>query len=183
MPAFPRLPATPGHLPRREPRTASSPSARRGQLSILWAALLAVSAPPMLGAPARAQTARTSITAYERECAACHIAYPPSMLEGAAWKRLLDNLSRHFGTDASLDAATVGELDAWLAVRAAREASARPAAGEPRISRTPWFLHEHGELGAAVWRRPAVRSASNCGACHAGAARGDFDEDGARVPR
>ena len=43
---------------------------------------------------------------YQQECAACHLAYPPGLLPAASWQRLMSNLPRHFGTDASLDAAT-----------------------------------------------------------------------------
>ena len=69
---------------------------------------------------------------YQQECAACHVAYPPGMLPAASWQRLIDNLPRHFGTDASLDAATVKNLSTWLAAhagtgkRAPRSAARRP---------------------------------------------------------
>lgn len=44
--------------------------------------------------------------AYAQECAACHTAYPPGLLPRACWGRLIGGLDKHFGTDASLDAAT-----------------------------------------------------------------------------
>ena len=43
---------------------------------------------------------------YQQECAACHVAFPPGMLPADSWRRLMNDLPRHFGTDASLDAAT-----------------------------------------------------------------------------
>ena len=43
---------------------------------------------------------------YQQECAACHVAYPPGMLPKTSWQHLMDNLPRHYGTDASLDPAT-----------------------------------------------------------------------------
>jgi mono/diheme cytochrome c family protein len=122
------------------------------------------------------------LPAYRQECAACHIAYPPSMLPAASWQRLLNGLPHHFGTDASLDPATVQALSVWLSAQAA---SGRRAAEPPedRISRSAWFQRKHDEVPADAWRRPAVRSASNCAACHAGADTGDFDEHRVRIPR
>jgi hypothetical protein len=72
----------------------------------------------------------------------------------------------------------------WLQSQAgsSRRVSAEPPP-EDRISRSPWFQRKHHELSARVWSRPAIKSASNCSACHPRAAEGDFDEDAVRVPR
>jgi hypothetical protein len=123
---------------------------------------------------------------YQQECASCHLAFPPGLLPAASWQRLMDGLPRHFGTDASLDAATTRELAAWLAANAASGRQLRRDPAPPpqdRITRTGWFLHEHGEIAAAVWQRPAVGRASNCAACHTGAAQGRFSEHDVRIPR
>ena len=56
---------------------------------------------------------------YQQECAACHLAYPPGLLPAASWQRLMGNLPQHFGTDASLDPATVKEIGQWLQAHAA----------------------------------------------------------------
>ncbi len=58
------------------------------------------------------------LPAYQQECAACHLPYPPGMLPTASWRRLMTNLPRHFGTDASLDPASLKELSTWLAANA-----------------------------------------------------------------
>ncbi len=123
---------------------------------------------------------------YTQECAACHLAYPPGLLPAASWQRLMDNLPRHFGTDASLDADTTRQLAAWLAANAGTgRQQARDGAPPPqdRITRSGWFTREHREVTAAVWQRQAVGSASNCAACHAGAARGSFSEHEIRIPK
>ncbi len=122
--------------------------------------------------------------AYVQECAGCHIAYPPGLLPAASWRRMMGGLEQHYGSDASLDAATVAELSAWLQANAAgdrrRRAEAPP---EDRITRTRWFVREHDEIAPAVYRRASIKSAANCMACHPGAERGDFDEDRVRIPR
>jgi mono/diheme cytochrome c family protein len=120
---------------------------------------------------------------YRQECAACHVAYPPAMLPAASWRRLLGGLPHHFGVDASLDAASVDELAAWLGAHAGTGRRSRQAPPEDRITRSPWFIHEHDEVPPAVWKRPAVKSPANCAACHTQADRGDFDEHAVRIPR
>jgi hypothetical protein len=118
---------------------------------------------------------------YQQECAACHIAYPPGLLPATSWRRLTGTLDRHFGVDASLDAATTASLAAWLATHAAPSSLAAPP--QDRITRSAWFVRKHDEVPAGRWTLPAVKSASNCGACHTHANEGDFDERWIRMPR
>ena len=122
---------------------------------------------------------------YQQECAACHIAYPPGFLPAASWQRLMGGLDKHFGTDASLDEPTRRELGNWLSLHAGtyRRVSEEPP--QDRVSRSAWFLRKHrdGEVPANVWKRASVGSPSNCAACHAGAAKGNFNEDEVRIPK
>ena len=132
---------------------------------------------------ARRSTGVPLLPKYRAECAGCHLAYPPGMLPPASWLRLMNNLPRHYGTDASLDAASVAELSAWLSANAGTTKRMREAPPEDRISRSPWFIREHDEVATATWRLPAVKSAANCAACHRNAERGDFNEHNVRIPR
>ena len=143
------------------------------------AALLAL---PLARAEDGGRAAQPLLPQYRQECSACHIAYPPGMLPAASWQRLLADLPHHFGTDASLDPATVKQLSAWLAANAGTRRGAE-APPQDRITRSAWFVHEHAELPAAVWRRAAVKSPANCAACHAGAEQGAFNEHDVRIPR
>lgn len=118
---------------------------------------------------------------YKQECATCHIAYPPGALPAESWRRILHGLERHFGTDATLDAATVGQLESWLTAHAAAgPAALRPP--EDRITRSSWFIATHDEVPASAWRSPAVKRPSNCAACHTQADKGNFDERFVRIP-
>jgi hypothetical protein len=119
---------------------------------------------------------------YKQECAACHVAFPPGMLPPESWRRLMNNLPRHYGTDASLDAVTVNELATWLSANATYK-RVREAPPEDRITKSAWFIREHDELPASVWKRPAVKSAANCTACHTQADQGNFNEHTVRIPR
>lgn len=148
---------------------------------------LAALAAAWLAAPVMADRVATpQLPAYQQECASCHMAYPPGLLPAASWQRLMGHLPRHFGTDASVDAATLKILSDFLAANAgsfkkvARDPSPPP---EDRISRAPWFVREHDEVSAATWKRKAVGSPSNCAACHTGAAQGSFSEREIRIPQ
>jgi Dihaem cytochrome c len=120
---------------------------------------------------------------YVQECAACHLAYPPALLPAASWQRVMANLPRHYGTDASLDPATASALATWLTANAATSSRRSESPPGDRITRSNWFIREHNELAAATWKLPKVRSAANCAACHTQADQGDFNEHKVRIPR
>jgi Dihaem cytochrome c len=120
---------------------------------------------------------------YQQECTTCHLAYPPGMLPAVSWQRLMNNLPRHFGTDASLDAAAIKEISTWLDTHAGTYKRVREEPAQDRITRSAWFLRKHDEVSPASWKLPAVKSASNCAACHARADQGDFSERNVRIPR
>ncbi len=120
---------------------------------------------------------------YKQECGACHVAYPPGMLPADSWRRQLGNLPNHYGTDASLDATTLGELSAWLGANAGTGRRMREAPPQDRITLSAWFIRKHDEVPGAAWKQPAVKSASNCTACHTQADQGDFNEHTVRIPR
>lgn len=120
---------------------------------------------------------------YQQECSACHLAYPPGMLPSASWQRITANLGKHYGSDASLDAASVAELNRWLVANAGTGKRGRQEPPEDRITRSAWFIHEHDEIAAATWKRASIKSAANCAACHTRAEQGDFNEHAVRIPR
>ena len=130
-------------------------------------------------------TTTTPLPKYQQECADCHVAYPPGLLPGASWQRVMGGLAKHYGTDASLDEATRREISAWLVANAGTYKRVSEEPPQDRITRSAWFLRKHreGEVPANVWKRASVGSPSNCAACHAGAAKGNFNEDDVRIPQ
>lgn len=149
-----------------------------------WAALLSMAA---LTAPVWASEGRNMpqrvLPAYQQECAACHVAYPPGVLPGVSWQRIMNGLQHHYGTDASLDEASVKQINAWLQANAGTyKRVERTPPPEDRITRSPWFERKHRNLDAAVWKTPSIKSAANCAACHSGADQGRFDDDNLRWP-
>lgn len=122
--------------------------------------------------------------AYQAECGSCHIAYPPALMSASGWAAVFGRLDRHYGVDASLDAAITRRLLDYSVAQASRKARAEPAArGDlPRISTLPWFVKEHRELDGRAAAR-GIKSMSDCAACHQQAAQGDFSESTLRLPR
>lgn len=149
--------------------------------AILFAALAATAV--LAHADGRHRIAAPALPAYQQECGACHVAYPPGLLPAASWQRLTGDLAHHFGTDASLDAATTRHIAAYLQANAGTSKRTREQPPQDRITRSAWFARKHDEVPGAAWRSPAVKTAANCAACHPRAAEGDFDEDRVRIPR
>ena len=119
---------------------------------------------------------------YEAECASCHMAYPPGLLGEKSWQNVMGGLNKHFGTDASLDAKDQKEISVWLQKNSATKQKYNVVAPENRITKTPWFIREHDEIKADVWKRAGVKSPANCGACHTTAAEGIFSEKNIAIP-
>lgn len=120
---------------------------------------------------------------WQQECGSCHVPYPPALLPAASWSAVMDGLSDHFGSDASLTAEEEARIRQFLAGNAGRGPAQKGGKPLLRITETPWFLHEHSEeLPASVWKRKEIGSPANCAACHAGAASGRFNEHDIRIP-
>lgn len=125
--------------------------------------------------------------AYQEECGSCHVAYPPRLLTARSWQAVMAGLDKHFGSDASLDAAKAKEIGGYLAANAGRSERLAAPGANPRITETPWFKRKHRDghdgLSAGVWKSAAVKSPANCAACHRQAAEGDYSEGNIRIPR
>jgi hypothetical protein len=152
----------------------------------------------ILVAAAGAQTAKPTAVSdpaamWKAECSSCHMAYPPAFLPERSWRKMMAELDKHFGQNASLDAvATKAILDYLVANSAERSSQRRavrflnavPAAATPlRITENAYFIREHREVPADAWKLPKVGSAANCNACHADAEQGTFSERNVRIPR
>ncbi len=122
--------------------------------------------------------ATTSNDRWRNECGSCHVPYPPQLLGAPSWRAIMGGLDRHFGSDASVDAAAAKEIGAFLERSAGPDRRASDGRLALRVTETAWFVREHGEHGAL---RSSARP-SDCAACHRGAADGDFGERTLRVP-
>ena len=119
---------------------------------------------------------------WQQECGSCHIAYAPWLLPAESWRKVMAGLTKHFGNDASLTPAENQEITAFLVKNGSADWSRGLA--PLRITETAGFRRKHqgDEVPAGAFKRASVKSAANCQACHAGAAKGDFNEDSVRIP-
>lgn len=117
---------------------------------------------------------------WKDECGSCHIAFPPQLLTEQNWQSLMGGLDKHFGANAALDDKDNQEILDLLQRYAG--SGSKHSASSLRISDTSWFIREHREVSSTTWSNPAVKSRSNCIACHVNAERGDWSERGIRMP-
>jgi cytochrome b len=170
------------------PRRAR-PLAAASVLSVLaiatGGALYALSKLPPLGIPPMAENAT-----YRTECGACHWAFHPSLLPKSSWEQLVAQLDQHFGEDASLPADKKDEIGRYLAIYSAdswdTEAANRfrlVSATDPmRITKTSYWVAKHRQIDPKIFQSPAVKSSSNCIACHKDAGTGRFDDQRIEMP-
>lgn len=165
-------------------RTAGATASRRLVVTPTWAtvALVVLSACGTAQADSRNLLPRTELSAYKQECAACHMAYAPGFLPTKSWARMMNNLDKHYGTDASLDAATVMQISTWLTANAGTYKRVAEAPPEDRMTRSAWFERKHRKIDPQVWQHAAVKSPANCMACHTRADKGDYDDHSVSYP-
>ncbi len=124
---------------------------------------------------------------FDEECASCHLAFPPQMLDANSWRAMMNDLTKHFGTDASLDEKRRVAIADFLNANAGgrKTGVTIDATGKPllRITQTERFIRKHREVSPAVYQRASIKSPANCTACHANAAAGDYEERGIRIPK
>jgi hypothetical protein len=131
---------------------------------------------------------------YVEECGSCHTAYAPTYLPARSWRKLMLELDRHFGEDASLAKPDRDLLltqlealagDSPRAVRAITYRNTRvpPSATPLRVTEMPFFDYMHEEVPASIWRRAKVGSKSNCIACHPRADEGRYFEREIVIPK
>ena len=120
---------------------------------------------------------------YTQECGSCHVAFPANLLPKASWRRVLNDLEKHYGSDASLDPLTQKQIDTWLQTYGGLGKRAREEPPLDRITRSAWFERKHREVSAATFKRASIKSPANCTACHRDAAQGDFEDHNVRIPK
>lgn len=123
----------------------------------------------------------------KEECGGCHLVFPPAMLPARSWQKMMGDLKNHFGTDASIDAASAEKITRYLTDNAADAGGQRygarlmrnlSAQSVPlRITELPRWVRIHHEVSASEWKSKKVGSKANCAACHTDAERGYYDDE------
>lgn len=124
--------------------------------------------------------------AFNTECGACHMAYPPTLLPARSWQAITADLTNHFGEDASLDPQTTQKISDYLVANAAETTRQAEwllggigADQVPlRITEMPWWKRAHYEVPERVFARQDIMSKSNCLGCHRGGGSGESGESG-----
>ncbi len=129
---------------------------------------------------------------YKQECVSCHFLYLPGLLPERSWERLMNSTDKHFGENLALDASAVSEIKVFLKANSSektgtewgRKITKSAGASTPeRITGIEWIKKEHRKITPEIFNRASIGSFSNCGACHQGGAKGDFEEDSVRIPK
>ncbi|MEO5336130.1 MAG: cytochrome b/b6 domain-containing protein [Magnetospirillum sp. WYHS-4] len=167
--------------------------ARRGALALAGFAIAgtAGSLALLAAVPPKGIPDMPRLAAFEKECGACHGLYHPSLLPATSWEALMEDLSDHFGENASLPPAAAVAIAAHLRTYAAESWDSEAAnrlrqvsAEEPlRISGSPFWRHRHRKIPDAVFAAKPVSSRANCFACHGDAAGGRFADTAIRFPK
>jgi hypothetical protein len=127
------------------------------------------------------------------ECSDCHLAYPPQMLPQRSWRRVMEQITDHFGEELSLDAETHQEVLRYLLDHAADRSKRKearkflrglgPEDAPIRITGTPRWRDKHDEVPDSAWSDERISSRASCEACHTKAESGLYDDDdGLRIP-
>lgn len=117
---------------------------------------------------------------YVAECGSCHVAFPPQLLNAPDWQAMMNQLDKHYGVDASLEAGPRAAIADFLQRSASRRDKHATTTQPPRLTQTAWFRKEHGSLPAKATK--ALPAAAQCESCHTAAERGDYNESGLKLP-
>ena len=120
---------------------------------------------------------------YKQECASCHMSYAPALLPKESWTEIMNGLQKHYGTDASLSRQELEQISSWLNSNAGTYKRVKEAPLDNRITNSDWFVRKHKKISSREFLSPAIKSPSNCNACHKNAEQGNFDDDEVRIPK
>lgn len=130
---------------------------------------------------------------YLKECGSCHFAFQPGLLPERSWKKMMNNLIDHFGSDATLEPKDQKALLVYLIDNAAENAteykrsrkilrSISTDSAPEKITDVPYFVREHRKIPKRVIRQEEVATLSNCTACHTTASKGVYSERAIKIP-
>lgn len=130
---------------------------------------------------------------YLKECGSCHFAYQPGLLPSRSWVKVMENLSDHFGTDASVESAENSKILKYLKDNSAEKftdykrskkinESIATTETPIAVTKTRYFVQKHREIGCELIKQKEVKSLANCMACHTKADKGSYSEREINIP-
>lgn len=130
---------------------------------------------------------------YIKECGSCHFPYQPGLLPANSWNKMMVNLDKHFGTDASLYPEDLQTLSKYLNDNSAEKnmqykrsnrivSSLRNGQIAESISTTPYIIEKHKDIRKDLITQADVKGLFNCMACHTTADKGIYGERAIKIP-
>lgn len=131
-------------------------------------------------------------TFYEKECGSCHFAYPAGLLPSSSWNKMMSNLDKHFGDDATVDEKTFQTLSSYLNENSAEKSMQYKRSRKivenlngtipDSISKMPYMKKKHEDIKEYLITQKEVKGMFNCTACHQNAKKGIFSDDDVNIP-
>ena len=131
-------------------------------------------------------------TIYEKECGSCHFAYPAGLLPSSSWNKMMSNLDKHFGDDATVDEKTFQTLSSYLNENSAEKSMQYKRSRKIvenlngtipySISKMPYMKKKHQDIKEHLITQKEVKGLFNCTACHQNAKKGIFSDDDVKIP-
>jgi hypothetical protein len=130
---------------------------------------------------------------YIKECGSCHFPYQPGLLPSNSWNKIMANLDKHFGVDASLASEDFVTLSKYLNDNSAEKnmqykrsnrivSSLLPGQVANSISTTPYIIEKHKRIRKDLISQKDVKGLFNCMACHTTADKGIYSERAIKIP-
>jgi cytochrome b len=129
---------------------------------------------------------------FMQECKRCHMLYPPYLLNSSSWVKMMDELSDHFGDDASVDEEKYISIKEYLVAHSAsvskREAGVKILQSISdneylSITDTPFWKEQHDDIDITVFNSDKVESKSKCTACHLDIKNGHIEDKNINLPK
>lgn len=131
-------------------------------------------------------------TIYEKECGSCHFGYPAGLLPSSSWNKIMSNLDKHFGDDATVDEETFQTLVSYLNENSAEKSMQYKRSRKivenlngtipDSISKMPYMKKKHEDIKEYLITQKEVKGMFNCTACHQNAKKGIFSDDDVNIP-
>ncbi len=121
------------------------------------------------------------------ECKECHMFYPPNITSKKSQMIVLDNLSNHFGTDASLDPDVVAKIKTEIndfapdATKINLEGDMQFLAINQSITGTKLWKRKHREFDDEWFREQKIKK-TDCKSCHTKVENGSLSPFELKVP-
>ena len=145
------------------------------------------------GFTTKADVAPVNNQLYIKECGSCHFPYQGGLLPANAWNKMMANLDKHFGSDASLAPEDFQTLSKYLNDNSAEKnmqykrsnrivSSLAKNQIPDSISTTPYMIKKHEDIRKNLITQNEVKGLFNCIACHKTADKGIYGERDINIP-